>query len=118
MWKHRAQLKTLAKAERVAFGPTGIGGRILPATRAYDELVEAGRDDPADLVPKLEKLVRTASPAGRVYAAEALTGIDPAAGRRAWERLTGESGEVMSINGCIAGRSTLSEYATQRLAVD
>jgi len=116
MWKHRAQLKALAKAERVAFGPTGIGGRILPETRAFDELVEAGREAPAGLRPKLEKLLRDASPAGKVYAAEALTSIDPPAGRRAWERLTGEPGEVMSINGCIPGRTTLAEYASQRLA--
>jgi hypothetical protein len=116
MWKHRSQLKALAKAKRVAFGPVGIGGNILPETRAFDELVDAGRDDPAGIARKLEKLVRDASPAGKVYAAEALTSIDPPAGQRAWERLTGEKDEVMSINGCIPGRTTLAEYATQRLA--
>lgn len=115
MWRHRKQFKALETAGTVAFGPVGIAGTTLPETRAYDELAEAGRGDPASLVPHLEKLVRTASPAGRVYAAEVLDRLDPAAGRRAWERLSGETGEFMTMHGCVGGRSTLAEYASGRL---
>jgi hypothetical protein len=116
MWKHRGQLKALAKADTVAFGPVGIAATVLPATQAFDDLVEAGRGDPAGLVPRLERLMREASPAGKVYAAEALGRIDPAAGRRAWERLAVDTGEFMTLSGCVGGRSTLAEYATGRLA--
>jgi len=116
MWKHRGKLTALAKAGTVAFGPVGIAATILPETQAYDDLVEAGRADPAGLVPRLEKLVREASPAGKIYAAEALGRIDPAAGRRAWEHLAADSGAFMTLNGCIGGRSTLAEYAAGRLA--
>lgn len=118
MWKHRGQLKALAKAGTVAFGPVGIAAKTLPETQAFDELIEAGRDDPAGLVPRLEKLVREASPAGKIYAAEALGRIDPAAGRRAWERLAGDQGEFMTMNGCIAGRQTLAGYAGGRLGAE
>jgi hypothetical protein len=116
MWRHRGKLKALAKAETVAFGPVGIAGTVLPATQAYDDLVEAGRGDPAGLVPRLEKLLREATPAGKIYAAEAIDRINPVAGRRAWERLAGETGEFMTLNGCVGGRSTLAGYASGRLS--
>jgi hypothetical protein len=116
MWSHRRQFKALEKAGTVAFGPVGIAGTTLPETQAYDDLIEAGRDDPAGLVPRLEKLVREATPAGRIYAAEALNRLDPPAGRRAWQRLTSETAEFMTMHGCIGGRSTLAEYAADRLA--
>jgi hypothetical protein len=116
MWKHRGKLKALANADTVAFGPVGIAATLLPETQAYDDLVDAGRDDPAGLVPRLEKLVREASPAGKIYAAEAIARINPVAGRRAWEWLATDSGEFMTLNGCIGGRGTLAEYAMGRLA--
>jgi hypothetical protein len=116
MWRHRRKLKALAKADTVAFGPVGIAATVLPETQAYDDLVEAGRGDPAGLVPHLEKLVREASPAGKIYAAEAIDRINPVAGRRAWEQLVGETGDFMTLNGCVGGRSTVAEYASGRLA--
>jgi hypothetical protein len=118
MWKHRGQLKALKKAGTVAFGPVGFAAKTLPETQAFDDLIEAGRDDPAGLVPRLEKLVREASPAGKVYAAEALGRIDPAAGRRAWARLAADEGDFMTMNGCVAGRESLAGYAAGRLGAE
>jgi hypothetical protein len=106
------ELKVLAKADTVAFGGVGIAGNTLPPTEAYEKLAAAR--DPA-LKPALERLLDTATPAGKVYAAVLLDHLDPAAGREAWQRLSRESAVVDTFSGCIAGRTTLAEYAAARL---
>jgi hypothetical protein len=113
MWKYRSQLKALAKAGTVAFGPVGLAAKTLPETKAHDDLAEA-RD--ATLLPRLEKLLGTATPAGRIYAASLINDLDPAAGRRAWERLAGQNAEVTTFQGCVGGRTTLASYANERLS--
>jgi hypothetical protein len=113
MWKHRSQLKTLAKAGTVAFGPVGLAATTLPETRAHDELLDAG--DPS-LLPRLSRLLSTATPAGKVYAASLIGHLDRAAGRLAWERLAGERSEVHTFVGCVGGHTTLAEYAADRLS--
>jgi hypothetical protein len=112
MWKYRSQLKALARAGTVAFGPVGLAATTLPETKAYDDL--AGERDPA-LLARLEKLLVTGTPAGKVYAASLIAGLDPAAGRRAWQRLAADSAEVNTFHGCVGGRTTLASYANERL---
>jgi hypothetical protein len=102
----------LAKADTVAFGPVGFASRTLPATEAYEKLAAAR--DPA-LRPALERLLSKATPAGKVYAAVLLGHLDPAAGREAWQRLSRERAEVSTFSGCMAGRTTLADYAAARL---
>jgi hypothetical protein len=63
----------------------------------------------------LERLLDTATPAGRIYAAELLTHIDAAAGRAAWQRLAAHDVEVSTMNGCIMGKTTMRRYAEDRL---
>jgi len=112
MARYDDELKTLVKAETVAFGPIGFAAQTLPATEAYERLAESG--DPA-LRPRLEKLLAKATPAGKVYAAVLLSRLDPAAGRQAWQRLAGDRAEVTTFAGCVGGRTTLAEYAAAQL---
>jgi hypothetical protein len=102
-----AALRALADADTVAFGPVGFAARTLPATEAYRVVERAG--EPAR--PYLDWLLGHASPAGKVYAATLLDRLDPAAGRAAWQRLTGERAAVQTFSGCIVGRTTVGEYA-------
>ncbi|WP_433212292.1 hypothetical protein ACQP00_52225 [Dactylosporangium sp. CS-047395] len=118
LWKKQAydeELKLLAAADTLAFGGVGIAGALLPATKAYFAVEEALRRDGHDLRPRLEALLDKATPAGKVYAAELLTHVDAAAGRSAWERLRGQSGEVKTFQGCIMGSTTVARYAEERL---
>jgi hypothetical protein len=112
MGRYDKQLKTLAEAETVAFGPIGFAAHTLPATEAFDELSESA--DPA-LRPGLERLLDKATPAGKVYAAMLLGRLDPAAGRRAWQRLAGERDEFTTFSGCVGGRAILADYAANQL---
>jgi hypothetical protein len=112
MSRYDDELKLLAKADTVAFGPVGFAARTLPATEAYDRLAEVR--DPG-LRPKLERLVAKATPAGKVYAALLLRRLDPEAGRRAWQRLAADRAEVSTFSGCVGGRTTLAEYAAAQL---
>ena len=100
-------LKEIEKADVVAFGGVGFAGQILPVTQAYDALSTQLTDD---LRPKLEKLVRKATPAGKVYAATLLDRLDPAAGRDAWRRLAADTAKVDTFTGCVKERTTLAEY--------
>jgi hypothetical protein len=111
-----AQLRELAKAGAVAFGGVGIAGTVLPETAAYDTLAEEAAEHGATLRLHLERLLSTATPAGKVYAALLLDRVDPEAGRDAWRRLAGDRSPVQTFQGCIAGRTTLAEYAANRSA--
>jgi hypothetical protein len=110
--KYEAQLKVLADAETVAFGPVGFAAKTLPVTQAYEDLATAR--DPA-LRSELEKLLKKAKPAGKVYAAFLLGRLDPDAGREAWQRLVHDGAAVNTFSGCIAGRTTLAAYAAAQL---
>ncbi len=105
-------LRTLADAGQVAFDAVGFAARILPATEAYDAVAAAG--EPAR--PYVEWLLRHATPAGRVYAATLLERLDPATGRAAWQRLTGERAPVQTFSGCIVGMTTVGEYAAAAMS--
>jgi hypothetical protein len=108
-----AQLRDIGEATVVAFGGVGLASRILPATEAYLALSQS--DDGARLRPKLDKLLKTATPAGKVYGALLLDRLDPAAGRAAWQRLAKDRSEVTTFSGCIMDKTTLAEYATEHL---
>jgi hypothetical protein len=109
-----AAVRDLAKADVVAFGGVGLVGRILPATEAYQTVADAADREPDKVRPELDWLLANGSPAGKAYAATLLDQLDPAAGRDAWRRLTGEPGELTTFQGCIMNRTTLAEYAGAR----
>jgi hypothetical protein len=109
------QLGEIARAESVAFGGVGIAGTLLPATQAYFSIEEALPLHKRDLKPKLEKMLDSATPAGRIYAAELLTHVEAAAGRAAWRRLADQNAEVSTFSGCIMAKTTLHRYASERL---
>jgi hypothetical protein len=103
------QLKVLEKADVVAFGGVGFAGQILPVTEAYHAVAGRLTDE---LRPKLDKLLKKATPEGKVYAANLLAQLDPAAGREAWHRLAGDSAKLDTFTGCVKARTTLAEYAS------
>ncbi|MEV4540296.1 hypothetical protein [Micromonospora echinaurantiaca] len=106
----------LAGADTVAFGGVGIAGTLLPATEAYRRVEAALAEHPEQVREHLDRLLAEGSPAGRAYAATLLVRLDPAAGRAAWSALAEEPGEFTTFSGCVMGRATLREYATERLA--
>jgi len=109
------QLDQLAKADTVAFGGVGIAGTMLPATQAYFALEEAIHQHHVELRARLDELLDTATPAGRIYAGELLAHIAADAGQAAWGRLAGQHHDVTTMNGCVMVRTTLARYASQRL---
>ncbi|SCL59426.1 hypothetical protein GA0070606_3099 [Micromonospora citrea] len=111
-----AALDELRRADTVAFGGVGIAGTLLPVTEAYRRVEAALADDPEGVRAHLDRLLAEGSPAGRVYAATLLERVDPAAGRAAWTALRGESAAFGTFAGCVMGRATLGEYASERLA--
>lgn len=119
LWKKSGpfaeELRELADADTLAFGGVGFAGTLLPATKAYFAVEEGLRRHGAELRPKLEALLDSAKPAGRLYAAELLTHIDAAAGRAAWQRLARQDAEVSTFSGCLMGTTTLARYAQDRL---
>jgi hypothetical protein len=108
-------LKRVAQASSVAFGGVGVAAAVLPETEAYFALEEALPTRAGELRAKLERLLDSATPAGKIYAAELLTRIDPAAGKAAWTRLTGDDSDVQTFNGCLMRKTTVSRYAAERL---
>lgn len=111
-----AAVEELARADTLAFGGVGIASQILPATDAYRHVERALREHPEQARKKVDRLLTHGSPAGRAYAAALLDTVDPAAGRAAWERLRADDAEFTTFSGCVMGRTTLREYATERLA--
>src|SRR6266545_2524745 len=78
MNKLKDHVKTLARAEVVAFGGVGIAGQTLPETAAYFALADEVARDARAVRPHLDRLLKDATPAGRVYAATLLTTAGPA----------------------------------------
>jgi hypothetical protein len=110
-----AAVKELATADTLAFGGVGIAGTLLPATEAFRHVERALDEHPEQARKKVDWLLSHGSPAGRAYAATLLDGVDPEAGRAAWERLRDDDDEFTTFTGCIMGRATLRGYATERL---
>jgi hypothetical protein len=108
-------LRRVAEAGTVAFGGVGFAGTVLPETEAYFALEEALPTHAHELRGRLERLLDGATPAGKIYAAELLTRIDPAAGRSAWTRLAGDNSNVQTFSGCVMDKTTLGGYARERL---
>ncbi|GIJ22251.1 hypothetical protein [Micromonospora lutea] len=106
----------LGRANTLAFGGVGIAGRVLPETEAYQRVAAAVTDHPAEVRDLLDRLLTTGGPAGRVYAATLLERLDPAAGRAAWTTLRADPAELNTFTGCVMGRTTVGEYAAERLA--
>ncbi|WP_431933822.1 hypothetical protein [Micromonospora sp. RP3T] len=113
-----AAVRQLAEADTLAFGGVGFAGQVLPATDAYRHVERALGEHPEQARKKVDRLLREGSPAGRAYAATLLETIDADAGRDAWTRLRDDDGEFTTFHGCVMGRTTLREYAAERLAAD
>ncbi|SCG46955.1 hypothetical protein [Micromonospora halophytica] len=111
-----AAVEELAGADTVAFGGVGIAGTLLPVTEAYRRVEAALAERPETVREKLDRLLRSGSPAGKAYAATLLERLDPAAARDAWSRLREDSGEFTTFSGCVMGSANLRGYAADRLA--
>ena len=91
-------LGTLSKADMLAFGGVGITGALTSATRAFRTL--ATSEHLADHGPELHRLVRDASPAGRIYAARLLAKLRPG-DQSVWAPLLEDDAVVTTAEGCI-----------------
>jgi len=111
----QSNLRTLAEASVVAFGGVGFAAQTLPETAAYFAVADELARHPERALAQVEPLLTTASPAGRIYAATLLA-ARPEVGPAAWRRLTGDHAGVQTMAGCIAGRTTVAEYAREQLA--
>ena len=111
-----AAVKELAKADTLAFGGVGIASTLMPATEAYRHVERALDEHPEEARKKVDWLLTHGSPARRVYAATLLERVDREAARKAWTRLRDHDDEFTTFSGCIMGRATLREYATEHLA--
>lgn len=111
-----AAVAELARADTLAFGGVGFAAQILPVTEAYRQVERALGEQPEKAREKVDWLLRHGSPAGKAYAATLLDTVDREAGRAAWERLREDEGGFTTFSGCIMGRATLRDYATERLA--
>ncbi|WP_422737665.1 hypothetical protein ACN263_30655 [Micromonospora sp. WMMD729] len=112
----RAATDELMTADTLAFGGVGFAGEVLPVTEAYHRVEAAVDKHPEEVRRQLDRLLAEGSPAGRAYAATLLERLDPAAAQTAWTSLRDDSTEFTTFVGCVMGRSTLGDYATQRLA--
>ncbi|MGC4856747.1 hypothetical protein ACLQ24_26100 [Micromonospora sp. DT4] len=112
----RAAADDLMAADTLAFGGVGFAGEVLPVTEAYRRVEAALDDHPEEVRRQLDRLLAEGSPAGRAYAATLLERTDPAAAQAAWTSLRDDPTEFTTFVGCVMGRSTLGDYATQRLA--
>ncbi|WBB65635.1 hypothetical protein [Micromonospora sp. WMMD812] len=110
-----AAIEELARADTVAFGGVGLAGTLLPATEAYQRVEAALAEHPEGVREQLDRLLERGSPAGRAYAATLLGRIDPVAARAAWTALRDDPAEFTTFSGCVMGRSSLREYAAERL---
>jgi hypothetical protein len=110
------QVRAIAEARSVAFGGVGFASQILPETEAYFALEERLAAGGEALRSELERLLDEATPAGRVYAAELLSRIDRAAGEAAWRRLSTDRAQLDTMSGCLPHRTTVAQYAADRLA--
>lgn len=110
-----AAIRELARADTVAFGGVGIASTLLPVTEAYQRVDQALAERPDEVRRRLNWLLDHGSPAGRAYAATLLDRIDPAAARAAWTSMRTDEGEFTTFSGCVMGRTTLREYAADRL---
>lgn len=108
-------IRELAGADTLAFGGVGIASTLLPVTEAYQQVEQALAEQPDGMRRRLDWLLDHGSPAGRAYAATLLGRIDPEAARAAWTSMRTDEREFTTFSGCVMGRTTLREYATDRL---
>ncbi|MFF4877241.1 MULTISPECIES: hypothetical protein [unclassified Micromonospora] len=111
-----AAVDELVGADTLAFGGVGIAGTLLPVTEAYQRVGAALDDHPEEVRRQLDRLLAEGSPAGRAYAATLLERIDSSTARATWTSLRDDPTEFTTFVGCVMGRTTLGDYATQRLA--
>jgi hypothetical protein len=97
-------VRTLADARGYAVPGVrvGVAALTLPTSAAFFRLCEAG---PA-VRPQVEYLLRHATPGGRIYAAQLLQRLDPAAARVAWQRMAGDPTGIEVVTGGCTGFST------------
>ncbi|MEY2528231.1 MAG: hypothetical protein QOJ05_321 [Verrucomicrobiota bacterium] len=88
--------ENLAKASMFALGGIGVAGTMSQGERALRELLEK-----PDAVAQLERLLTSATPAGRLYALLGLRVKDRAAYQRALEKYRANDSKVETARGCM-----------------
>jgi hypothetical protein len=89
----------LEKASMFALGGIGVAGTMSQGERALRELLEK-----PDAVARLERMLTSATPAGRLYALLGLRVKDRAAYQRALEKYRANDSKVETARGCMLGQ--------------
>jgi len=105
-------LARLNKATCFSGRSTGIAGGKTIDFAAYEGLFKIG----PSVRPKVENLWKTASPAGRLYAAILLEHVDSKAGRKALTEMLSDSSMVeVRLAGCVGAGAQVKEVARRLL---
>ncbi|MDH4070919.1 MAG: hypothetical protein OEV30_10900 [Ignavibacteria bacterium] len=104
-------LKTLTVASRLDFGPHGFIQELSALARAWKALVEGGVAD----MDRLQSMFRSATPAGRIYAALLMALADPPLGARALDELSKDKTEVLVMyhRSCVRESLSVSECVSR-----
>lgn len=115
-----AACRDLIVADVVAFAGVGLRGHVLQPTLAYRTIrrvVAMGPGGVAAVKPRLQHVMKVATPAGQIYAAVLMREIDPAAARAFWQGRVADQDRVSTFIGCVQSYTTVAEFAEDQLSV-
>jgi hypothetical protein len=95
-------LMTLSKATRLEGKALGAMARPSNLYQAFEQSLQAVPNR-----PNLERLLRKATPAGRIYAAMLLVKLDPKAGRQALDQMRSDQTPLTVAAGCTTMKTTI-----------
>jgi hypothetical protein len=98
----------LEKASMFALGGIGVAGTMSSGERALRELLEK-----PDAVAQLERLLTSATPAGRLYALLGLRVKDRASYDRAVRKLKSSDAKVETARGCMLSREPFGDLVKE-----
>lgn len=100
-------LEVLKKAESLDDSGVGFTMQRTENFQAFEEALKAG----ASIRSHLDTLLKSGSPAGRIYAAILISELDKEAGRKALESLKGDQDMVSYRSGDLFEDRTVGELA-------
>src|SRR6476661_9740584 len=104
VWPIQAQSGNLESAGSFALGGIGVAGTMSSGERALREVL-----DHPNAVARLESLISSASPAGKLYALLGLRLRDRAAYERALEKCRTVDAKVETARGCMLSQESFRD---------
>jgi hypothetical protein len=98
----------LGKTSSFALGGVGVAGTMSAGERALREVLKE-----PDAVPRLERLLPDASPAGQLYALLGLRDRDRATYQKALAKLRRNDAKVKTARGCMLGEEPFGDLVKE-----